>query len=56
MTYAFISFVIATFLFAIAALLVLLNEPDLGGLNPLEWAIVGLPFFGLGHWIPGGTR
>jgi hypothetical protein len=56
MSFATICSIIATFLFAVGALLVVLNEADLGGLNPLEWALLGLPFFGLGHWIPGSTR
>ena len=56
MAFSMICYIIATFLFAVGALLVLLNEPDLGGLTPLEWVLIGMPFFGAGHWVPGSTH
>ena len=56
MAFATICYIIATFVFAVGALLVLLNEPALGGLAPLEWVIIGTPFFAAGHWVPGATH
>jgi len=56
MAFSVICYIVATFLFAVAALLVLLNEPDLGGLVPLEWFLFGAPFFAAGHWVPGSTH
>jgi hypothetical protein len=55
MAFATILLIIGTFLAAIAALLVVLNEPELGSWEPLEWAIISLPFFIAGHWVPGRT-
>ena len=55
MAFSMICHIVATAFWVVAAALVLSNDSVFLGLDALEWAIFGLPFHGLGHWIPGGT-
>lgn len=55
MAFSTICQIIATAFWVVAAALVLSKEVSFLGLDALQWAIFGLPFHGLGHWLPGNT-
>lgn len=54
MTNAFIAHVIASALLLLAAVLIVAEEGEFAGLVWQGWAVIGLFFHALGHWIPGG--
>lgn len=55
MSLSLICHVVATAFWFVSAALVLSDEAAFLGMNSLEWGLFGLPFHGLGHWIPGHT-
>lgn len=54
MPWSIIAAVIATFLFAIAGVMIVAEEPEFAGLAWQGFAVFGLMSLSIAHWIPGG--